>query len=253
MRKLMSMCVVLVLVVGMLSGCSRCATTAKWAAGSGLAGAAIGAAFGPSSSERCENAAIGAGAGIITGALIGHHIEKYREINDMKAQLKAKDEEIARLNKKIKDLEDEIANLKKQLAECQKNVPLSITILDGTLFNSGKRELKAEGKTQLDKVAAFLNKCYPDRKYVVQGHTDNVPIKHSGYQSNWELGAARALTTMHYLIKKGIAPEKMSAQTFGEYKPRCDNSSKENRAQNRRSVIVILPTQEPEMKEVKAE
>jgi flagellar motor protein MotB len=251
MRKLMSMCVVLVLTVVMMTGCTR--NTVKWSAGTGLAGAAIGAAFGPSSSERCENAAIGAGAGIVTGALIGHHIDKYNEIKQLKKDVADRDAEIVKLKDRIKQLEDEVASLKKQLEEAGKNVPLSITILDGTLFNSGKRELKAGGKVQLDKVAAFLTKCYPDRRYVVQGHTDNVPIKHSGYQSNWELGAARALTTMHYLLKKGIAPEKMSAQTFGEYKPRCDNSTKENRAQNRRSVIVILPTQEPEMKEVKAE
>lgn len=251
MRKLMSMCVVMVLVVVMMTGCTR--NVVKWSAGTGLAGAAIGAAFGPGGSERCENAAIGAAAGVVTGALIGHHIDKYNEVKQLKKDISDRDAEIAKLKQRIKELEDEVAKLKKQLEECQKNVPLSITILDGTLFNSGKRELKAGGKTQLDKVAAFLTKCYPDRRYVVQGHTDNVPIKHSGYQSNWELGAARALTTMHYLIKKGIAPEKMSAQTFGEYKPRCDNSTKENRASNRRSVIVILPTQEPEMKEVKAE
>ena len=76
----------------------------------------------------------------------------------------------------------------------------------------------------------------------IEGHTDNEPIKYSGWKSNWELSTARALSVLHYLIdEKGVAPIRVSAIGYGEYRPIASNSNKEGRQANRRVEIVILP------------
>jgi len=76
----------------------------------------------------------------------------------------------------------------------------------------------------------------------IEGHTDKVPIKRSGWKSNWELSTARALSVLHYLEKdEGISPERLSAIGYGEYRPVASNDSRDGRKQNRRVEIVILP------------
>jgi chemotaxis protein MotB len=75
---------------------------------------------------------------------------------------------------------------------------------------------------------------------MVEGHTDSDPIRHSGWKSNWELGAARSLTVLHYLADKaGVDPAMMSAATFSKYQPVAGNDNAQGKAQNRRAVIVI--------------
>ena len=74
-------------------------------------------------------------------------------------------------------------------------------------FDSGKADLRPEAYPILDKVAEFLKEEVPDRNVAIEGHTDNEPIKYSGWKSNWELSTARALSVLHYLVdKKGIDP-----------------------------------------------
>ena len=76
----------------------------------------------------------------------------------------------------------------------------------------------------------------------IEGHTDNVPIKYSGWKSNWELSSARAMSVLHYLIDDhGINPPRLSATGYGEYHPVETNDTAEGRQKNRRVEIVILP------------
>jgi chemotaxis protein MotB len=76
----------------------------------------------------------------------------------------------------------------------------------------------------------------------IEGHTDNVPIKVSGWKSNWELSSARAMSVLHYLVdRKGIAGNRVAAIGYGEFRSVASNDSKEGRRQNRRVEIVILP------------
>jgi chemotaxis protein MotB len=82
----------------------------------------------------------------------------------------------------------------------------------------------------------------PENDIGIEGHTDNEPIRYSGWKSNWELSTARALSVLHYLIdKKGISPLRVSAIGYGEYRPVASNVDKEGRRLNRRVEIVILP------------
>jgi chemotaxis protein MotB len=119
---------------------------------------------------------------------------------------------------------------------------LVITFVADILFDSGKAKIRSEAYDSLDKVATVLKYNVPQLNVGIEGHTDNQPIRHSGWKSNWELSTARALSVLHYLVdKKGISPERLSAIGYGEFHPVASNDTKEDRKLNRRVEIVILP------------
>ncbi len=116
-----------------------------------------------------------------------------------------------------------------------------IDISDKLLFKSGKYEVTDQAKTVLGKVAAVL-KNQPDIEFMVEGHTDNVPYKSAVLLDNWDLSVKRATAVVRILQNQyGLDPAKMAAAGRGEYKPVDDNSTKEGKAANRRTRIVILP------------
>lgn len=111
---------------------------------------------------------------------------------------------------------------------------------DAVLFHPGSAKLTAEGSVLVDEVLKIILEKYPDNNLVIQGFTDIQPIVHSGWRSNWELGAARALTLVHYLIDKHkFNPAKLSAMTYSEYKPDKPSDSWSNLQANRRAVITV--------------
>jgi len=137
-------------------------------------------------------------------------------------------------------LKQEIADKQVRLERAEKG--LVITFVADVLFDSGKAAIKSELLPTLDKVARILNENVPQNDIGIEGHTDNEPIKYSGWKSNWELSTARALSVLHYLVDdKGISPLRVSAIGYGEYRPVASNDSKEGRQLNRRVEIVILP------------
>lgn len=115
-----------------------------------------------------------------------------------------------------------------------------IALESDVLFDSGKTTLKPAGQTALAKVAGVLASI-TDRKYQVAGHTDDVPIHTAHFASNWELSTARAVEVVKFLISNGMKPQQLSAAGFGEFDPVVPNTTPEQRAQNRRIEIVLLP------------
>lgn len=136
----------------------------------------------------------------------------------------------------IGNLDDEDINIK-----VDKGV-VFIDISDKLLFKSGRYEVTAKANEVLGKVAAVL-KNQTDVEFMVEGHTDDVPFKNNGILlDNWDLSVKRATTVVRILqTKYGLDPSKMAAAGRGEYKPIASNDSKENKAINRRTRIVILP------------
>ena len=118
---------------------------------------------------------------------------------------------------------------------------LVVTFLAEVLFDSGKAKVKPAAHDVLDKVANVITDKAPDRNIAVEGHTDNEPIKKSGWKSNWELSTARATSVLHYLEERGISPNKLQATGYGEYRPVASNDTVEGRQKNRRVEIIILP------------
>jgi chemotaxis protein MotB len=119
---------------------------------------------------------------------------------------------------------------------------LVITVVGDLLFDSGKSKIRPEAYSLLGKVSDILKDNMAQFNVGIEGHTDNVPIKLSGWKSNWELSTARALSVLHYLVNdQGISPERLSAIGYGEYRPVDSNETADGRKQNRRVEIVILP------------
>jgi chemotaxis protein MotB len=120
---------------------------------------------------------------------------------------------------------------------------LTVNILDRILFNSGEADLKTDGESVLQKVAAILAQ-HPSLKIHVIGHTDNVPIKAGArirFASNWELSTTRATAAVRFLTEKaGVDPHRLGAVGYGEFRPIADNATPEGRAKNRRIAITIL-------------
>ena len=115
-----------------------------------------------------------------------------------------------------------------------------IALANDVLFDSGKTEIKPDGQTALAQVAQVLA-TIPDRKFVVAGHTDNVPIRVARFPSNWELSTARAVEVTRFLIKNGMRPESLAAAGYGEFDPIAKNDTPDGRSQNRRIEIVLQP------------
>lgn len=118
---------------------------------------------------------------------------------------------------------------------------LVIILSDNILFDSGKAEVKKKAFPVLDNVAQVLNDKVPKKNIGISGNTDNVPITHSNWKSNWELSTARATNVLHYLESQGVAPKRLSATGYGEHRPIASNDTADGRARNRRVEIVILP------------
>lgn len=168
-------------------------------------------------------------------------IEKISQLQNEFTKLQ---DELSELERAKRELED---RLRQEIADKEVNVQMAerglvITFVAEVLFDSGKAKLRSESFEKLEKVTQVLGTTVRDLNVGIEGHTDNVPIRQSGWKSNWELSAARAMSVLHYMIdEQGIDPARLSATGYGEYHPVEDNESAEGRQKNRRVEIVILP------------
>jgi len=116
-----------------------------------------------------------------------------------------------------------------------------VSISDKLLFKSGSYTVTSKAKAVLGKVAKVVNDK-PDIEFMVEGHTDNVPIKADGILDNWDLSVKRATAVIRILQNNfDVSPQRMTASGRSYYIPIADNDTARNRAKNRRTRIVILP------------
>lgn len=111
---------------------------------------------------------------------------------------------------------------------------------DDVLFNSGRARLNKSGREAVKQIAGALAE-FSERRFQIEGHTDDKPISTARFPSNWELSSARALAVVHLLIDADVAPENLSAAGFGEFQPRADNDTADSRKLNRRIEIIMQP------------
>jgi chemotaxis protein MotB len=109
------------------------------------------------------------------------------------------------------------------------------------MFEAGRADIKGT-------VNPFLDAVYEGMKVfeynlLIEGHTDNRPIRSGRYPSNWELSAARATRVARYLIDKGIDPKRLLAVGYADNYPIADNSNPVERAKNRRVEFVFTHKQ----------
>lgn len=116
-----------------------------------------------------------------------------------------------------------------------------ISISDKLLFKSGSYNIMEAAKPVLGKVAAVV-KNKPDFEFLVEGHTDNVPIRKAGIKDNWDLSVLRATSIVRVLQEDfDIKPGRMTAAGRSHYVPLASNDTPEGRSKNRRTRIVVLP------------
>jgi chemotaxis protein MotB len=141
----------------------------------------------------------------------------------------------------INELQKELKNGQVQIKQAKNSVQL--TIAEQLFFETGKAEIKPEGQAVLRRIGPILKKI-PEKNVRVEGHTDNVPIGPSlrpQYPTNWELGAARAVNVVRFLQKEsGLDPLRLSAVSYGQYRPVASNRTEEGRAKNRRIEIILI-------------
>ena len=134
----------------------------------------------------------------------------------------------------------EISSKKVRVSEDERG--LIITLSGDIFFDPGSAVLKTEVRDVIDKVGRVVNSV--PNLVRIEGHTSSTPIglsRASGYATNWELGAARSVNVLRYLEEENkVAPKRLSAVSFGEYRPLGINDTPEGRAFNQRVDIVIL-------------
>lgn len=188
-------------------------------------------------------------------------IDCVTELDDASKKSKDLETQLTALSTNLDASKDELAALRGQRAEAEKRLAaidqiqkqfakmidtgqLKVTSRRGSLvlslpsevlFPSGVAELSKPGELAVLEVGITL-KRFPDRRFLVIGHTDDVPLKNSTYKDNWELSTARALTVTRFLVQAGMNPKNLVAAGAGENDP----VSKE-RAKNRRIEIALLP------------
>lgn len=165
--------------------------------------------------------------------------EKDLQIKTMNDALNKKDSVTLALVTSLKGVLGNI-NDKDIQVEVEKGV-VFISIADKMLFESGSSTLSKSAQSILSKVADVVNDK-PEMEFLVEGHTDDVPISKAGIKDNWELSVLRACAVVRVLQEDfEVDPARMTAAGRSFYAPVADNSTPENRSKNRRTRIVVLP------------
>ena len=116
-----------------------------------------------------------------------------------------------------------------------------ISLADNMLYKSGSYEINARAAQTLSKIAKII-KDYKDYDVLVEGNTDNVPIKKTNIRNNWDLSTLRASSVVQALQNDyGVDPKRLTAGGRGEYNPIATNDTELGKQRNRRTQIIITP------------
>ena len=180
--------------------------------------------------------------------------------NDLKDLTSQSKMTIADQAKRLKSLQDIIQNEKDVMTKLKNSITdallnyktdeLNVYIKDGKvyvsleeklLFKSGSDVVDIKGKEALKSLAKVLNGT-SDITVLVEGHTDNVPIKTKLFEDNWDLSTARATSIVRILTKDyGFNSDRITASGRGQFHPVKSNDTAEGRASNRRTEIILSP------------
>lgn len=160
---------------------------------------------------------------------------------------------LKRLQDMIQAQRDVMTRLKNSIAEAMmtyKTDELNVTIKDGNvyvslaeklLFKSGSDVVDPKGKEALKSLALVINNT-KDISVMIEGHTDNVPIKTKLFKDNWDLSTARATAIVRILtVDNGFDPNRITASGRSQFHPIMPNEATEGRAANRRTEVILSP------------
>jgi|JI61114DRNA_FD_contig_51_1616419_length_1621_multi_2_in_0_out_0_2 chemotaxis protein MotB len=172
----------------------------------------------------------------------------------LEKSLKDREEKVKELEQLLKQKDESVSNLKETLTKAlvgYKESGLTVTSKDGKvyvsvdetlLFQSGKTDVNPNGKKALLKLCETL-KNNTDFDVMIEGHTDDLPIKTARFDDNWDLSVLRATSITRIMVTDGgINPIKIIPSGRGEYFPVDPAKTKEARAKNRRIEIILTPS-----------
>jgi chemotaxis protein MotB len=165
------------------------------------------------------------------------------ELDSLKKLTQTQKSELDRMSEQANELEKQLQEeIKKGDIRLKKfHDRLVINIDDRISFDSGSAELKKGILPALDKITKILVN-YQENRIIVEGHTDNVPIRTKLFRDNWQLSTERALAVLNYILEnRALKRSRFSAAGYGEYNPLVSNETPANRALNRRVDIVVVP------------
>jgi len=184
------------------------------------------------------------------------------DIRNKNADLQSKDADLQSKNARIADLQNALAQkdaatkaLRQRVSDALlgfnaqdlqvsvKNGKVYVSLSEKLLFKSGSTKVDPKGQDALRKLAMAL-KDNKDVNVLVEGHTDNVPIKGataSGARDNWDLSVMRATEITRLLTTAGMEPAQVTPSGRSEYLPLVPNDTPANKALNRRTDIILTP------------
>ena len=163
-----------------------------------------------------------------------------KRVNELEAIIAKQDSAVSALKNKVKAALLGFEN--NGLTIEQKNGKVYVSLDESLLFASGKYDVGGKGITVLKKLAKVLEQS-PDIDVLVEGHTDNVPMKSQGaIADNWDLSVKRATSVVKIMTKNStVNPKRLTAAGRGEYSPLDLSNTKEGRKKNRRIVVILTP------------
>ncbi|MEI8136979.1 MAG: OmpA family protein, partial [Bacteroidota bacterium] len=161
-------------------------------------------------------------------------------VNELEEILKKKDQAANDLKKKLSDALLGFEN--KGLTITQKNGKVYVSMDESLLFASGKTNVEARGVEALKNVAKVLENNV-DINVLVEGHTDDVPMKGAGeIKDNWDLSVIRATSVTKIMLSSAkIDSQRITAAGRGEFFPLDNAKTPEARKKNRRTEIILTP------------
>lgn len=168
--------------------------------------------------------------------------EHQRKLTELQAILDKKDQDIIDLRNKIKQALQGFEG--SGLTVYEKNGKVYVSMEEQLLFASGSFVIGEHGKEALKKLASVLESD-ENINVMIEGHTDNVrynPAASSQLKDNWDLSVMRATSVLKTILSYGnITPQRLIASGRGEYVPLDEANTKEARAKNRRTEIILTP------------
>ncbi len=180
--------------------------------------------------------------------------KKKIDLDGLTVELKKREERVKELEDVLKQKEDAVNALKKKVSDAllgfegkgltvtQKNGKVYVSLEESLLFKSGKWAVEPIGVDALKQLAKVLE-SNPDINVLVEGHTDDVPMKGLGdVKDNWDLSSVRATSVVKIITQNSSTnPKRLTAAGRGEFFPIDDSKTKEARAKNRRTEIILTP------------
>jgi chemotaxis protein MotB len=175
---------------------------------------------------------------------------------ELNTALASAETRLAELNEERSEIREQLAEFRQLTQQFKRMIDsgrLEVTFRRGrmivelpaaVLFPSGSSELTPDGGKALSEVAKIL-RGMRSRRFIVAGHTDNIPVSTQQFPSNWELSTARAVQVTKELIRGGMRAEQLVPAGYAEHDPIAGNGSEKGRQKNRRIEIILEPRLAP--------